>query len=75
MLPTLSNEPLKFSSLHGWQGCRKIITDKLPFGPHGYQLEGITQVHGRDVQVVAVSASGSGKSAYMIYLHAHHYSP
>jgi hypothetical protein len=65
MLPTLSDEPFKFSSPHGWQVCRKIITDKLPFGPHDYQLEGITQaLDGHDV--VAVSATGSGKSAYIM---------
>ena len=67
MLPTPSNEPFKFSSPHGWQICRKIITDKLPFGPHDYQLEGITKaLDGQDV--VAVSATGSGKSAYIYML-------
>jgi superfamily II DNA/RNA helicase len=52
---------------HGWQICRKIITDKLPFGPNDYQLEGITQaLDGQDV--VAVSATGSGKSVYIYML-------
>ena len=61
MLPTGLN---KFSSPHGWQICRKIIADRLPFGPHDYQLEGIT--HALDGQdVIAVSATGSGKSAYI----------
>ena len=64
MLPTPSNEPFKFSSPHRWQICRKNITDKLPFGPHDYQLEGITD--GQDV--VAVSAAGSGKSAHIYML-------
>jgi ATP-dependent helicase YprA (DUF1998 family) len=69
MLPTPSDKNFKFSSPHGWQICRKVITDKLPFGPHDYQLEGITQpaLDGRDV--LAVSATGSGKSAY-IYMFA-----
>jgi hypothetical protein len=62
--PTPLNEPFKFSSPHGWQVCRKIITDKLP---HDYQLEGITQaLDGQDV--VAVSATGSGKSVYIYML-------
>ena len=67
MPPTPSNEPFKYSSPHGWQVCRKIIADKLPFGPHDYQLEGITQaLDGQDV--FAVSATGSGKSAYIYML-------
>ena len=42
----------------------KIIADRLPFGPRDYQLEGITQaLDGQDV--VAVSATGSGKLAYI----------
>ena len=64
MLPTDTNELFKFSSPHGWQICHKIIADRLPFGPRDYQLEGITQaLDGQDV--VAVSATGSGKSAYI----------
>ena len=64
---TLSDELLKFSSPYAWQVCRNIITDKLPFGPHDYQLEGITRaLDGQDV--VAVSATGSGKSAYIYML-------
>jgi len=67
MPPTPSNEPFKFSSPHEWQVCHKIIADKLPFGPHDYQLEGITQaLDGQDV--FAVSATGSGKSAYIYML-------
>jgi len=67
MVPTMSNEPFKFSSPDGWQICRKILIDKLPFGPHDYQLEGITRaLNGQDV--VAVSATGSGKSAYIYML-------
>ena len=63
----LSTDSNKFSSPHGWQICRKIIADRLPFGPHDYQLEGIT--HALDGQdVVAVSATGSGKSAYIYML-------
>jgi len=67
MPPTPSNEPFKFSSPHGWQVCHKIIANKLPFGPHDYQLEGITQaLDGQDV--FAVSATGSGKSVYIYML-------
>ena len=67
MPPTPSNEPFKFSSPHGWQVCRKIIADKLPFGPHDYQLEGITQALDRQ-DVFAVLATGSGKSVYIYML-------
>ena len=64
MLPSNS---FKFASPRGWQICRKILTDALPFGPHDYQLDGIT--HALDGQdVVAVSATGSGKPAYIYML-------
>ena len=70
MLPSNS---FKFASPRGWQIWRKILTDALPFGPHcgpngsDYQLDGIT--HALDGQdVVAVSATGSGKSAYIYML-------
>ena len=64
MLPSNS---FKFASPRGWQICRKILTDALPFGPHDFQLDGIT--HALDGQdVVAVSATGSGKSAYIYML-------
>jgi len=67
MLPTDPNGSFRFSSPRGWQICRKILTDRLPFGPHDYQLEEITQaLDGQDV--VAVSATGSGKSAYIYML-------
>ena len=62
-----ANEPFKFSSPSGWRICRKIIQEKLPFGPHDYQLDGIT--HALDGQdVIAISATGSGKSAYIYML-------
>ena len=45
MPPTPSNEPFTVLEPHGWWICRKIIVDKLPkFGPHDYQLEGITEL-------------------------------
>jgi ATP-dependent helicase YprA (DUF1998 family) len=60
-------EPFKFSSPSGWRICHKIIQEKLPFGPHNYQLDGIT--HALDGQdVIAISATGSGKSAYIYML-------
>ena len=60
-------ESFKFSSLLGWRICRKILQEKLPFGPHDYQLDGIT--HALDGQdVIAISATGSGKSAYIYML-------
>jgi hypothetical protein len=50
----------------------KIIlshTSRLPFGPHDYQLDGIAHaLDGQDVTVIAISATGSGKSAYIYML-------
>ena len=60
-------EFFKFSSPLGRKICRKIIQEKLPFGPHDYQLDGIT--HALDGQdVITISATGSGKSAYIYML-------
>lgn len=67
MCPTDSTEFSRFSSPRGWQICHKIIADRLPFGPHDYQLEGITQaLDGQDV--IAISVTGSWKSAYIYML-------
>ncbi|KJA13172.1 hypothetical protein HYPSUDRAFT_107574, partial [Hypholoma sublateritium FD-334 SS-4] len=56
--------PFKFQGSIGRQLCRQILSTKLPFGPHDYQLDVITRVlDGEDV--IAVSATGSGKSAYI----------
>ena len=70
MSQNIPEEPFKFSSPSGWKICRKIIQERLPFGPHDYQLEGIT--HALDGQdIIAISATGSGKSAYTsIYMFA-----
>jgi ATP-dependent helicase YprA (DUF1998 family) len=69
MSQNTSEKPFKFSSPSGWRICRKIIQERLPFGPHDYQLDGIThalQLDGQDV--IAISATGSGKSAYIYML-------
>ena len=67
MSQNIPEEPFKFSSPSGWKICRKIIQERLPFGPHDYQLDGIT--HALDGQdVIAISATGSGKSAYIYML-------
>ncbi|TFK57843.1 P-loop containing nucleoside triphosphate hydrolase protein [Pluteus cervinus] len=56
--------PFKFNSEEGWALCRKILGSKLPFSPHDYQLEGVTRIlDGEDV--LAIMATGSGKSAYI----------
>ncbi|KIM36099.1 hypothetical protein M413DRAFT_45619, partial [Hebeloma cylindrosporum] len=56
-----------FNSPDGWSLCRKILTKRLPFGPHDYQLLGITSIlDGNDL--LAISATGSGKSAYIYML-------
>ena len=63
MSQNIPEEPFKFSSPSGWKICCKIIQERLPFRPHDYQLDGIT--HALDGQdVIAISATGSGKSAY-----------
>jgi len=62
-----SNENFLFSSTAGWTLCRKILLEKLPFCPHDYQLEGITAIlDGKDL--LAISATGSGKSGYIYML-------
>lgn len=43
------------------------VLPMLPFGPHDYQLDGITQALDRE-DVVAVSGTGSGKSAHIYML-------
>lgn len=56
--------PFTFQGPLGRQLCRQILLEKLPFGPHDYQLDVITRIlDGEDV--IAVSATGSGKSAYI----------
>jgi superfamily II DNA/RNA helicase len=67
MSQNLAKEPFKFNSPLGWRICRKIIQEKPPFRPHDYQLDGIT--HALDRQdVITISATGSGKSAYIYML-------
>lgn len=69
MSDTLSETPFKFQSTQGWDLCRKILLKRLPFGPHDYQLTGITSIlDGHDL--LAISATGSGKSGY-IYMTLH----
>jgi ATP-dependent helicase YprA (DUF1998 family) len=59
--------PFKFHSPEGWALCRKILAKRLPYGPHDYQLSGITAVLD-GVDMLAISATGSGKSAYIYML-------
>lgn len=58
-----SDATFKFSSKAGWQLCRQILKERLPFGPHDYQLEGISAILDKR-DFIGVSATGSGKSAY-----------
>src|SRR6266508_4623110 len=53
----------KFDSAAGWQLCRQILKEWLPFGPHDYQLEGVAAILDKQ-DFIGVSATGSGKSAY-----------
>ena len=62
-------EPFKFSITSGWRICCKILQEKLLFGPHDYQLDGIRVTHASDGQdVIAILATESGKSAYIYML-------
>ena len=53
----------KFSCPAGWELCRQILKDRLPFAPHDYQLEGVSTILDKR-DFIGVSATGSGKSAY-----------
>lgn len=67
MSATPSEKKLHFSSPAGQLMCCKILEKQLPFGPHDYQLDGITSLlDGQDL--LAVSATGSGKTAYVYML-------
>ncbi|KAF9475610.1 hypothetical protein BDN70DRAFT_935715 [Pholiota conissans] len=57
----------KFHSPQGYALCRKILSTRLPFGPHDYQLDGITAVLD-GVDMLAITATGSGKSGYIYML-------
>jgi ATP-dependent helicase YprA (DUF1998 family) len=66
-----SNEKFLFNSIEGWTLYRKILSERLPFCPHDYQLDGITAIiffilDGKDF--LAISATGSGKSGYIYML-------
>jgi ATP-dependent helicase YprA (DUF1998 family) len=62
-----SNKKFLFSSIEGWTFCRRILSERLPFCPHDYQLDGITAIlDGKDL--LAISATGSGKSGYIYML-------
>jgi ATP-dependent helicase YprA (DUF1998 family) len=67
-MPETSKEPsFRFSTPEGWELCRRIIAQRLPYGPHDYQLDGITAVLD-GIDMLAISATGSGKSAYIYML-------
>lgn len=64
-----SQSSFTFQSPKGWELCQKILHKRLPFGPHDYQLKGITSIlDSRDL--LAISATGSGKSGY-VYMTIH----
>jgi len=52
----------KIDSSAGWKLCRQILKERLPFGPHDHQLEGVAAILDKR-NFIGVSA-GSGKSAY-----------
>lgn len=57
----------KYQSPQGFALCREILSKRLPFGPHDYQLDGITAVLDGS-NMLAISATGSGKSGYIYML-------
>ena len=66
---TLQASSFKFSITSGWRICCKILQEKLLFGPHDYQLDGIRVTHASEGQdVIAILATESGKSAYIYML-------
>lgn len=67
MPETSKEQSFQFSSPEGWELCRRIIAQRLPYGPHDYQLSGITAVLD-GIDMLAISATGSGKSAYIYML-------
>jgi ATP-dependent helicase YprA (DUF1998 family) len=58
------NPSWKFHSEAGYALCRQIILKNLSFGPHDYQLEGITKVLDGENLIAIIKTSG-GKSAYI----------
>jgi len=61
------NPPEVPSSPLGWRICRMIIQEGPLFGPHDYQLDGITYALDEE-DIIAISATGSEKSAYIYML-------
>ena len=67
MVETPATKNFTFNSEEGWALCCQILLKRLPFGPHDYQLQGITSILDRN-NLLAISATGSGKSAYIYML-------
>ena len=67
MAETPATKKFTFNSEDGWALCRQILLKRLPFGPHDYQLQGITSMLDGN-NLLAISATGSGKSAYIYML-------
>ena len=68
--PSLAEEStFKFNSTDVHKLCREILIERLPFCPHDYQILGVAHILDRQ-DILAVSATGSGKTAY-IYMTMH----
>ncbi|RDX53490.1 hypothetical protein OH76DRAFT_1553567 [Lentinus brumalis] len=70
MLSHHSNPPdpppiYKFACAAGRELCCKIITARLGYEPHGYQLDGICQALD-GVDLLAVTPTGSGKTGFLV---------
>ncbi|KAI0685041.1 P-loop containing nucleoside triphosphate hydrolase protein, partial [Cerioporus squamosus] len=63
---TLATSPsFIFSSPEGFALCRSIITARLGYDPHDYQLEGICKsLDG--VDLLAITQTGSGKTGFLV---------
>ncbi|KAI0745744.1 P-loop containing nucleoside triphosphate hydrolase protein, partial [Earliella scabrosa] len=70
MHPIASNPPAKpstyvFSCPEGRSLCRRLISAKLKFDPHDYQLDGVCKaLDGSDL--LAVTPTGSGKTGFLV---------
>ena len=60
--------PFMFSSKDGYDLCRRILKELLPYEPHHVQIEGVCKVLDK-IDLFAVLATGSGKTS-PLYVYA-----
>ncbi|KAI9063586.1 hypothetical protein FKP32DRAFT_1571683, partial [Trametes sanguinea] len=54
-----------FSSQEGHTLCHRLISEKLGYGPHDYQLEGVCKALD-GIDLLAITPTGSGKTGFLI---------